>query len=932
MTDLELGFSQSPYWLWLLIPAIGIPLLIYFCSAKKYRRTRSRIISLVLHTLIMALAVFLLAGMTFFYQVPNRDNEILLLVDVSDSTAVTSERKDEFIRSAIERKSPAMKMGIIAFGCNQVYAAPLSYEGEGLYEAYLEGKQDVDASATNYESALLYASRIFEHPSSAKIVLISDGEETDGSARSIIKSVASQGIKVDTVFMSEMRTDAEVRIVGMSYPEETPVIDKEFSLTLELESNYAGNVELTICDNGTETTSKTLSLLTGRQTVTIPYTFSERGLHCLEAVITTEESRDVLNQNNLCYSYCYIDEFDNILVIERERGESEDFVRILQQAEYETDVVTVLDSEKMPDSVKELRQYDEVVLFNIANADMPLGFDELLHSYTYDYGGNVLTVGGKTESGEANVYNREDMYGTLYQEMLPVEAIEYTPPIAVVFIIDRSGSMSGNKLELAKDGAIQSLQALTTRDWVGVMTLETEYNDELALTPVPQLSEIEAAIDSIEPGGSTNYTSAIEHAGAALSILDKVQKRHIIIISDGQPGDSLWENEIDQTGGYGGAIRDNYEKHGITCSIVSISEGWMADVETAVTYGHGKFYHEENMSNLSKTLTEDLRETSVQESNEENFVPRIHDLTSVVNGINQQEIPALGGYYGTRIKDGAVQPLVTPYGDVPIYAQWSYGKGKVGSFLSDLSGAWAQDFIVSETGQKILLNMIEALYPTENIHPQDVSMTLNEQNYETGVNIFGIGEEESARISVEFLGRAEDPGSEDPGAAGVVSAASDDAQNEVQIVQPTQTDFYSSASFTVRMPGLYKITLEKLDAEGNVIASCVDYKAFSCSAEYDYFPDDQAEDGLGTLAIDGGGTAIQTAGEIFDSLVRSYRRSFDPRVLFSSLIIVMFLLDVAVRKFKFKWLHEIVRDRRLKKSLAQGKGAQQEFIQTSGGK
>ena len=59
----------------------------------------------------------------------------------------------------------------------------------------------------------------------------------------------------------------------------------------------------------------------------------------------------------------------------------------------------------------------------------------------------------------------------------------------------------------------------------------------------------------------------------------------------------------------------------------------MADVETAVTYGHGKFYHEENMSNLSKTLTEDLRETSVQESNEENFVPRIHDLTSVVNGI-----------------------------------------------------------------------------------------------------------------------------------------------------------------------------------------------------------------------------------------------------------------------------------------------------------
>lgn len=96
---------------------------------------------------------------------------------------------------------------------------------------------------------------------------------------------------------------------------------------------------------------------------------------------------------------------------------------------------------------------------------------------------------------------------------------------------------------------------MTSRDWVGVMTLEDEYNDELALTPVPQMSDIEAAIDAIESGGGTNYTNAIEHAGAALSILDKVQKRHIIIISDGEPGDDLWDNEVDQTGGYGGAIK-----------------------------------------------------------------------------------------------------------------------------------------------------------------------------------------------------------------------------------------------------------------------------------------------------------------------------------------------------------------------------------------
>ena len=32
---------------------------------------------------------------------------------------------------------------------------------------------------------------------------------------------------------------------------------------------------------------------------------------------------------------------------------------------------------------------------------------------------------------------------------------------------------------------------------------------------------------------------------------------------------------------------------------------------------------------------------------------------------------------------------------------------------------------------------------------------------------------------------------------------------------------------------------------------------------------------------------------------------------------LLFLLDIAVRKFKFKWIHEIVRDRRTKRSMVE---------------
>jgi hypothetical protein len=41
-------------------------------------------------------------------------------------------------------------------------------------------------------------------------------------------------------------------------------------------------------------------------------------------------------------------------------------------------------------------------------------------------------------------------------------------------------------------------------------------------------------------------------------------------------------------------------------------------------------------------------------------------------------------------------------------------------------------------------------------------------------------------------------------------------------------------------------------------------------------------------------------------------------MVFLIIAMVCLLLDVAVRKFKFKWIHEIVRDRRAMKTLGGG--------------
>ena len=84
MYNFTIGF-EYPWLLLLLIPALFFTVFHYFRSAKKYRRNRNRITSMVLHGLIMVLCISVFAGVAFLYDVPNEDNQIYLLVDMSDS-------------------------------------------------------------------------------------------------------------------------------------------------------------------------------------------------------------------------------------------------------------------------------------------------------------------------------------------------------------------------------------------------------------------------------------------------------------------------------------------------------------------------------------------------------------------------------------------------------------------------------------------------------------------------------------------------------------------------------------------------------------------------------------------------------------------------------------------------------------------------------
>ena len=406
----------------------------------------------------------------------------------------------------------------------------------------------------------------------------------------------------------------------------------------------------------------------------------------------------------------------NILIIENIDGESDKLSSMIDSGHTLT-VVNVKDSEKMPASVEDLQNYDEVILVNIANRDMPQGFDKLLQSYVQDFGGGLLTVGGNTadstpDNYKPNAYDKADMQGTVYQDMLPVDIMDPMSSIGVLIIIDSSGSMwdrnggepwKKSKLYAAKQGAEACLGQLQDDDYVGILGLSDSYEIS-KLYPLSQKGKILSEIDAIELGGGTIFEGALASARKALLANTEVDRRHIILITDGLPGDPNPEMYLQQA-------RMNAQA-GITMSIVGINcdNFEQREMRKLAEAGGGEekhFYDAADAASVSALMQEALRLTELRGITFDRFIPDFSP-SFILPEMSQEQMPPLDGTYRSKLKDGAAEILSSRYG--PLYAQWSYGKGKVGSFMCDLNGNWSSDFLNSEEGAELLNNIIIALF------------------------------------------------------------------------------------------------------------------------------------------------------------------------------------------------------------------------------
>lgn len=925
-----------PYLL-LLIPVFLIATLIqYLLINKKYRRTRNRIVSIICHILACVLAVFLLTGTEFVNTRTNTKNEILLLVDVSDTTEKMESQRDDLIENIIDQASyDNFNIGIVTFGYDQKYAVPFTKKYSDIMDEY-KSSDLPDVSATNIAQALIYAKTLFNNPNSGKIVLISDGKETDESAKNVIRGVVAGGIKLDVCNInSSYEFDEEVEIRSIDMPDYHVDVNESCGITVNLYGNYSGDIDFKLYDNGELCEEISKSISKGESSIVIPHTFKNKGLHDINVKLSYN---DEIEQNNEYTTYLYLEQYNKILILEQEDDSSLALKTLLEDENlFQVDVLNVY-SDELPKSVNDLCNYDEIILNNISNSDLNDEFVKNLSKYVNDLGGGLFTVGGVDSTGSAHAYNRNDLSGTLLQQMLPVQAINYTPPVGVIVIVDRSGSM-GTKdesgatlLDWARAGATSCFQALTEKDYFGLMTLDSDYNTILPPTPRTQETKILEAINSLQDAtGGTVFPGAIDRAGQALRALN-VDKKHIIIVSDGQVPNTDVEK-------YEEYAKNYYENDGITISIVGVqmskpnnykdleSDEISYDrIDTTSAYNkmlrltkltHGKLYVIENNSSKDKivsSMREDLNSPAIKEVDDMEYNPIVRDATNVIfNNVelttsekNGRVLPfKLTGFNGTKIRENANLLLTADY-NVPVYAQWKYGNGTVGSLMCDLNNVWSTELLLDDNGVNLVKNIVKSITPTKNIRSNDITLSLIENNYTNSLSVFTtLNEGEYLTGEVKYDNKSLS-----------LSSLEGKFEDGYTLISLNSDNNYSRSKFVLKAKTTYEIYVYKYNANNELIGQNFICKSLGYSSEYEIISDEEElKNQMSNFASIGNGVLIEDLSdphEIIDSFDLTYQTKFDPRYLFAILIIILFLIDFAVRKFKFKWPHEIIHEKRRK--------------------
>ncbi len=180
--------------------------------------------------------------------------------------------------------------------------------------------------------------------------------------------------------------------------------------------------------------------------------------------------------------------------------------------------------------------------------------------------------------------------------------IQARPPINLSIVLDKSGSMQGQKMAQAKDAAVMAIQRLSNNDIVSIVTYDDTVEVVWPATRVTDKNAIIRAIQRIDANGSTALFSGVSKgAGEVRKFLETQMVNRVILLSDGlaNVGPST-PQELGQLG-------MSLGKEGISVTTIGLGLGYNEDLMTDLAgYSDGNHSFAENATDLAQIFDREL--------------------------------------------------------------------------------------------------------------------------------------------------------------------------------------------------------------------------------------------------------------------------------------------------------------------------------------
>ena len=348
--------------------------------------------------------------------------------------------------------------------------------------------------------------------------------------------------------------------------------------------------------------------------------------------------------------------------------------------------VDICDATSFPDIISD---YAAVILNDLSGNELTDQARATLKQFVHS-GGGLIFIGG--ENCVASRWKTNPLAELLPFTITPPTAriaVE-RPKVAVCYVLDRSGSMSGalgggvSKLDIVKASVQASLRDLPDEAVVSVVVFDGKPDVVVPPTPLSQRTQIQNLLDKVQVGGGTNMPLAI---GDALDTLRKCEgEKYMVVLTDGQteaPPSDNWQSYLDEAAA--GKVH-----------WTSIAVG--ADADTALMKrladgSNGSYYFCGDGNQIPKVFVTQARTVRRKASaTAQPFSPKPGPAIDHLKDIPPLSIPQLRDSLSTDAKPGT-DTILIGRDATPLLSQWRYGLGTVIAFASDAKGAWSEKWV-----------------------------------------------------------------------------------------------------------------------------------------------------------------------------------------------------------------------------------------------